>query len=155
MSGEKRRIRVDLPERQRCRSGNRGPVTVNPLVASTAGEPGSRPVSIVGPNSRLACKSAVLARTGAMDERTQTIVGIDVSKEQLDVHLLPSGEHFTMPRDDAGLKTLSKRLAKQALQVVAMEATAGLEGRWRRRCMRPACRCGWSIPARCATWRAG
>ena len=63
-----------------------------------------------------------------MDERTQTIVGIDVSKEQLDVHLLPSGEHFTMPRDDAGLKTLSKRLAKQALQVVAMEATGGLEG---------------------------
>jgi transposase len=63
-----------------------------------------------------------------MDERTQTIVGIDVSKDQLDVHLLPSGEHFTVPRDDAGLRTLIKRLAKQALQVVAMEATGGLEG---------------------------
>ena len=63
-----------------------------------------------------------------MDKRVQTIVGIDVSKEQLDVHLLPSGEHFTVSRDDAGLKALTKRLAKQSLQVAAMEATGGLEG---------------------------
>lgn len=38
------------------------------------------------------------------------------------------GEHFTLARDEAGLKALTKRLAKQALQVVAMEATGGLEG---------------------------
>ena len=63
-----------------------------------------------------------------MDNRVQTIVGIDVSKDQLDVHLLPSGEHFTVSRDDAGLKALTKRLARQPLQVVAMEATGGLEG---------------------------
>jgi len=116
-----------LPERRRRRSGNRGPVTVDPLVASTAGELGSRPVSIVGPNSRLACKSAVFARTGAMDERAGRIVGIDISKDRLDVHVLPEGEHFTLGRDEAGLKALTKRLAKQALQVVAMEATGGLE----------------------------
>src|SRR6516225_5097896 len=121
------RIGVDLPERRRRRSGNRGPVTVDPLVASTAGELGSRPVSIVGPNSRLACKSAVFARTGAMDERAGRIVGIDISKDRLDVHVLPEGEHVTLGRDEAGLKALTKRLAKQALQVVAMEATGGLE----------------------------
>jgi transposase len=63
-----------------------------------------------------------------MDERAQTIVGIDVSKNRLDVHVLPSGEHFTVSRDEAGLKALTKRLARQSLQVVAMEATGGLEG---------------------------
>ncbi len=63
-----------------------------------------------------------------MDERARSIVGIDVSKDRLDVHVLPQGEHFTLARDEAGLKALTKRLAKQALQVVALEATGGLEG---------------------------
>lgn len=63
-----------------------------------------------------------------MDERAGHIVGIDVSKDRLDVHVLPEGEHFTLARDEAGLKALTRRLAKQALQVVAMEATGGLEG---------------------------
>jgi transposase len=63
-----------------------------------------------------------------MDERVGCIVGIDVSKDRLDVHVLPEGEHFTLARDEAGLKALTRRLAKQALQVVALEATGGLEG---------------------------
>jgi transposase len=63
-----------------------------------------------------------------MDERARTIVGIDVSKDELDVHVLPSGEHFRVSRDEAGLKALAKRLAKQSLQVAALEATGGLEG---------------------------
>jgi transposase len=63
-----------------------------------------------------------------MDERVGCIVGIDVSKDRLDVHVLPQGEHFTLARDEAGLQELTQRLAKQALQVVAMEATGGLEG---------------------------
>lgn len=63
-----------------------------------------------------------------MDERAQHIVGIDVSKDRLDVHVLPAGEHFTLARDEAGLKALIKRLAKQSVHVVAMEATGGLEG---------------------------
>lgn len=59
-----------------------------------------------------------------MDE---VIVGIDVSKERLDVHALPKGEPFTLGRDEAGLKALVKRLAKLSPRVVAMEATGGLE----------------------------
>jgi transposase len=62
-----------------------------------------------------------------MDERAGRIVGIDVSKDRLDVHVLPEGEHFTLARDEAGLKALTQRLAKQAVQVVALEATGGLE----------------------------
>jgi transposase len=63
-----------------------------------------------------------------MDKRAGCIVGIDVSKDRLDVHVLPKGEHFTLARDEAGLKALTRRLAKQAVQVVALEATGGLEG---------------------------
>ncbi len=63
-----------------------------------------------------------------MDERAGRIVGIDVSKDRLDVHVLPEGEHFTLARDEAGLRALTKRLAKHPPLVVAMEATGGLEG---------------------------
>lgn len=54
-------------------------------------------------------------------------VGIDVSKERLDVHVLPNGDRFTLARDEAGLKALAKRLVKLSPRVVAMEATGGLE----------------------------
>jgi transposase len=63
-----------------------------------------------------------------MDERAGSIVGIDVSKDRLDVHVLPEGEHFTLARDEAGLKALAERLASHSPRVVAMEATGGLEG---------------------------
>jgi transposase len=59
-----------------------------------------------------------------MDE---CIVGIDISKDQLDVHVLPSGERFALARDEAGLRALAKRLGKQVPRVVAMEATGGFE----------------------------
>jgi hypothetical protein len=39
-------------------------------------------------------------------------VGIDVAKDRLDVHLLPSGETFAVPRDHAGLESLAARLAQ-------------------------------------------
>jgi len=92
-----------LPERQRCRSGKGRPVTVHPLVASIAGELGCWPAPIFRTNSRLSRKSAVFARTGATDERAGCIVGIDV-EGSADVHVLPTGEHFTLERDAAGLR---------------------------------------------------
>ena len=41
-----------------------------------------------------------------MDEprRVTNCVGIDVSKDRLDVHLLPSGEAFAVARDGKGLE---------------------------------------------------
>jgi transposase len=54
-------------------------------------------------------------------------VGIDVSKAQLDVHVLPSGEAWSAANDAEGLSALSERLAKLRPQVVALEATGGLE----------------------------
>lgn len=54
-------------------------------------------------------------------------VGIDVSKDWLDVHVLPSGETFRVGNDDGGIDSLKVRLAELNPQRVALEATGGLE----------------------------
>lgn len=55
------------------------------------------------------------------------VVGIDVAKSTLDVHVLPSGEAFAVGRDAAGIDALIERLRPLAPAVVAVEATGGLE----------------------------
>jgi len=55
------------------------------------------------------------------------VVGIDVSKDRLDVHILPSGEAFAVSRDAAGLEALVGRLLPLAPKTVAVEATGGFE----------------------------
>lgn len=54
-------------------------------------------------------------------------VGIDVSKDRLDVAVLPSGEVFATNRDAAGLDDLLARLRPLAPTLVALEATGGFE----------------------------
>lgn len=56
-----------------------------------------------------------------------TVVGIDVSKNVLDVHVSPQGMGFRVPRDEAGLTELIARLKPLAPRLVAMEATGGFE----------------------------
>lgn len=56
-----------------------------------------------------------------------TIVGIDVSKDRLDVAVRPSGEAFVVARDGAGLEHLAARLKAVAPHLVALEATGGFE----------------------------
>lgn len=55
-------------------------------------------------------------------------VGIDVSKDRLDVHIHPSGEVLALNRDEDGLNTLILHLKPLPLAVVAIEATGGYEG---------------------------
>jgi transposase len=55
-----------------------------------------------------------------------TAVGIDVSKDKLDVHVLPSGQAWSVKRDAAGLAELCRRLEGMS-GVVAVEATGGYE----------------------------
>jgi len=55
------------------------------------------------------------------------LVGIDVSKDRLDVHLRPSGESFAVARDGDGLAALVERLQALAPALVVMEATGGYE----------------------------
>jgi transposase len=54
-------------------------------------------------------------------------VGIDVSKDRLDVHLRPGGDAFTVPRDGEGIEALAARLRELAPQLVVIEATGGFE----------------------------
>ncbi|MBL8894854.1 MAG: IS110 family transposase [Rhizobiales bacterium] len=54
-------------------------------------------------------------------------VGIDVSKDRLDVHMRPGGESFTLARDGEGLAKLCKRLSRRRPNLVVLEATGGFE----------------------------
>jgi transposase len=54
-------------------------------------------------------------------------VGIDVCQSQLEVAVYPSGEHFVVSYDAAGLQSLQERLARLQPQLIVAEATGGLE----------------------------
>jgi len=56
-----------------------------------------------------------------------TYVGIDVSKDRLDVHVQPTGEAFAVARDGEGLAALIERLKPLSPHLVAVEATGGFE----------------------------
>ena len=55
------------------------------------------------------------------------IVGIDVSKDRLDVHVQPVGESFFVGNDHAGVDGLIRRLRGAKADIVALEATGGYE----------------------------
>ena len=54
-------------------------------------------------------------------------IGIDVSKDRLDVHVRPRGEAFAVARDGEGIDALVARLAPLAPAVIVLEATGGFE----------------------------
>lgn len=54
-------------------------------------------------------------------------VGIDVSKDRLDVVVRPSGETVVVERSSAGLDALIEKLTAVSPQLVALEATGGFE----------------------------
>jgi transposase len=56
-----------------------------------------------------------------------TIVGIDVAKDRLDVAVRPSGELFRVERNAGGLERLVERLRPLAPSLVVLEATGGFE----------------------------
>lgn len=54
-------------------------------------------------------------------------VGIDVSKDRLDVAVRPSGEVFVIERNPVGLEQLTLRLGALSPALVALEASGGFE----------------------------
>jgi transposase len=54
-------------------------------------------------------------------------VGIDVSKNRLDVHVRPGGESFAVSRDGEALAQLCQRLSQMAPSRIVLEATGGFE----------------------------
>lgn len=58
---------------------------------------------------------------------SELYVGIDVSKDHLDVAVRPGGQTSRFPNDESGISTLVAHLSPQAPSRVVMEATGGLE----------------------------
>lgn len=54
-------------------------------------------------------------------------VGIDVSGEAMDVHIIPSGEAFQVGNDTGGINDLARRLHDLKPELVVLEATGKLE----------------------------
>jgi transposase len=57
----------------------------------------------------------------------QVFVGLDVSKQHLDVAVRPQGRHFVTPNHDRGIKQLVKRLTALKPQLIVLEASGGYE----------------------------
>ena len=62
-----------------------------------------------------------------MDEVSAIYVGIDVSKDRLDMHLRPAGERRAVPRDEAGLEQPGRDLVALSPRLVVLEASGGYE----------------------------
>lgn len=62
-----------------------------------------------------------------MPNIAESFVGIDVSKDRLDIHVLPGREAWSVATDQASLEKLGKRLRGLASPLVVMEATGGYE----------------------------
>ena len=60
-------------------------------------------------------------------EVSSNFVGIDVSKERLDVAMRPSGERESVTNDKAGIEALVKRLGGIQPTLIVLEATGGVE----------------------------
>ncbi len=58
----------------------------------------------------------------------QPYVGIDISKDRLDIHIHPTGEAFSLAYDRAGLRALLRR-PELVRAVIGCEATGGYEER--------------------------
>jgi transposase len=56
-----------------------------------------------------------------------SFVGIDVSKDRLDVHVCPTGHAFAVMRDGRGLEQLVNDLRRLAPTLIMLEATGGFE----------------------------
>ena len=54
-------------------------------------------------------------------------VGIDVSKDRLDVHVMPSRQSFAVARNGEGLDQLVSELRRLAPALIVLEATGGFE----------------------------
>jgi len=60
-------------------------------------------------------------------ESKERFVGIDVSKDTLDLAVIPVGEHWCVQNSETGISSLVKRLKDLAPTLIVLEATGGLE----------------------------
>ena len=85
--------------------------------------------SIENPNSRLGRKPSPHSQGRVMERHpaSPSFVGIDVSKDRLDVYVRPSGQVFAIARDGQALAQLVADLLTLAPALIVLEATGGFE----------------------------
>jgi len=71
-------------------------------------------------------EEVIIKEDGSLEDSC-IFVGIDVSKARLDVAIRPTGEKESVANDEAGIKTLIKRLEKIQPEAIVLEATGGFE----------------------------
>jgi transposase len=62
-----------------------------------------------------------------MTEKTYNFVGIDVSKNLLDIAVRPINEEWTLPNEEKSFPLLVKKLKELKTELIVLEATGGLE----------------------------
>src|SRR6266700_4235896 len=115
--------------------GKRGPGATDRLTQGRARPQGSMgrrvrdllhsPNSCLGHPEPASCKAG--QRGDAMRASAAFFVGIDVSKEQLDIAVRPSGESWTVAHEETSLSALVARLRDLAPTLIVLEATGGWE----------------------------
>jgi len=85
--------------------------------------------SVENPNSRLGRKPSPHSQGRVMERHPASprFVGIDVSKDRLDVHVRPSGQTFAVARDGKAVDQLVVDLRILAPTLIVLEATGGFE----------------------------
>src|SRR5918996_4023603 len=83
------------------------------------------PEQVPGPAKPASCKDGPVGREPLESEGPY--VGIDVSKDQLDVAMRPSGDSWSMANDASGITEVVQRLAQLHPKLVVLEATGGLQ----------------------------
>lgn len=62
-----------------------------------------------------------------MTDSSPSFVGIDVSKNTLDIAILPNGQQWQIPNDEKEFPILAQRLKALAVERIVLEATGGYE----------------------------
>src|ERR1700730_7872617 len=93
--------------------------------ADPVGERLSPPAVPSNPNSRLGRLRSPFAQ--GWDQMDAMVIGIDVSKDRLDVAVRPTGESLIFKRTGMGIEDLIARLGALSPKMVAIEATGGFE----------------------------
>src|SRR5664279_2235978 len=64
---------------------------------------------------------------GMSEKLLESFVGIDVSKNSLDIHIEPTGKSLHVAYDQAGVAQIVRHLVEVSPTLIVMEATGGLE----------------------------
>jgi transposase len=116
------------------RSGAARPVARSPIPGPARPWFSRIPTGFPSPTRTVARASAsgkpASARKGSLvshTKQTPVSVGIDVSKETLDVDFAPTREPLQLANAPAGHAAIVKRLSKREIRVIVIEATGGYE----------------------------